>query len=152
MRKNICYNKIMRKILCFLTAVLMMATVVCGSEIIRENAFAADCSYSFLGLKPWYAGLTMDNNCNIKTPSGDETAMAKFVWTIVGNVAYDISLVVGLVATGFIIFGGYLFITSEGDPNKAAKAKKTISSAVIGLVIAVLAAVIINTIIGVLNG
>ena len=144
----------MRKILCFLAAVLMMATVVCGSGVIRENAFAADsCSYSFLGLKPWYEVLDMDGNCNIKAPSGDnEEAMAKFVWTIVGNVAYDISLVVGLVATGFIIFGGYLFITSEGDPNKAAKAKKTITGAVIGLIIAVLAAVIINTIIGVLNG
>ena len=99
----------------------------------------------FFALKPWYHGLT-DGNCNIKNPVDADGGIAKFVWTIVLNILYDISVMVGYVTILMIAWGGYLYMFSRGDVGKAEKGKKTLISAVIGLVIAMLAGVIMNTI------
>ncbi len=124
----------------------------------------------FLGLRPWYMGLAEEvpvengvsgktSTCVIKTPKkgggalddkGDD--LAKFVWTIILNISTDIAILTGYVALGFIIFGGYKYITSAGEPGQVAIAKKTITNAVIGLVIALLATVITNTILVIIRG
>lgn len=139
----------MKKVILFILAVLMTVGVVSYSGVVSETAMAAECDASFLGLRPWYKDLPMDTSCAINSPTEDQ--LPKFVWTIVANVVYDVMLVVGVVAVGFIIFGGYLYMTSGGDPVKAAKAKNVLTAAVVGLLISVLATVIINTIMGILN-
>ena len=50
------------------------------------------------------------------------------------------------MAVGFIVYGGFLYITSQGDPGKALKGKKTLTSAVIGTMIAMLASIAVNTV------
>lgn len=113
----------------------------------------------FFALKPWYHNLT-NSDCSIKNPSElkpdkedtegkndkDSTGMATFIWTIVLNILYDISVLVGYFTILMIAWGGYLYMFSRGDVGKAEKGKKTLISAVIGLVIAMLASVIMNTI------
>ena len=54
---------------------------------------------------------------------------------------------VGLVAVLFIVYGGMLYITSAGDPEKAGKGKTILMYAVIGIVIVALAWTIVNTVI-----
>lgn len=44
-----------------------------------------------------------------------------------------------LVAVAYVIYGGFMFLTSQGEPDKAAGARKTIINAIVGLVIALLA-------------
>lgn len=61
------------------------------------------------------------------------------------NEAYAVA---GLIAVVVIIVGGIQYVTSGGDPGKAAKAKNVILYAVIGLIIVLLAAVITNFVIG----
>ena len=110
----------------------------------------------FLGFRPWYKGLAIrdDNNkCVIGKPATSDsgtTNWAPFIWIVVMNILYDISLVAGLTATGFIIYGGLSYVMSEGDPNKAAKGKNIIQGAVIGLILTIFASVITNTIIDVI--
>ena len=113
----------------------------------------------FFALKPWYHNLT-NSDCSIKNPSElkpdkedtegkndkDSTGMATFIWTIVLNILYDISVLVGYFTILMIAWGGYLYMFSRGDVGKAEKGKKTLISAIIGLVIAMLASVIMNTI------
>ena len=108
----------------------------------------------FFALKPWYHNLT-NSDCSIKNPSElkpdgqdnkDSTGMATFIWTIVLNILYDISVLVGYFTILMIAWGGYLYMFSRGDVGRAEKGKKTLISAVIGLVIAMLASVIMNTI------
>ncbi len=53
-----------------------------------------------------------------------------------------------LVATFFLVKGGYLYITSNGKPEALENAKKTIRNAVIGLVLILSA----NTIVSILSG
>ena len=141
----------MKKVICFLLAVLMAAGVVSSSLTVGDVlADTGSCEYSILGMKPWYAGLELNSDCSVKSPANKD-ALPKFVWTIVGNVAYDVMLVVGVVAVGFIIYGGYMFMIAGGDPGKVAKAKNVLTAAVIGLLVSVLATVIINLIMGVIN-
>ena len=106
---------------------------------------------SFLGFVPWYRGLTEERNgkCEITTPDGGD-GITKLVVTIILNVTADLSLAVGYLAIGFIVYGGYLYIMASGDPSKVAKGKKTLQAAIIGAVIAIMASVIMNLIVATL--
>lgn len=52
--------------------------------------------------------------------------------------------IIGIVAVVMIIFGGFQYLTSAGDPQKAGKARNTILYSVIGLLVAVFAFAIVN--------
>lgn len=104
----------------------------------------------FLGLRPWYYGLCSTSKNEIQEPK-DEEEMKSFVWTIILNILMDLLVIVGYAAMIFIIYGGYQFIMSQGDPGKTAAGKKTLTSAIIGMVIALSASVIVNTGMVILN-
>lgn len=117
---------------------------------IPSNALAAsNCEKTLLGLRPWYHGL-LDGNCELKTPQND-SEVTPFVWKIILNILVDLFSIVGYLAIGFVIYGGYLYILSDGDPGKAAKGKKTITYAVTGIIISILASLIVNFILSVLT-
>ena len=61
------------------------------------------------------------------------------------QVAADIvALLTGLAAVIFIIAGGFAMVTSGGNAEAAANARKRITAAIIGLAVVVLAWTIIN--------
>ena len=60
------------------------------------------------------------------------------------NIINVVIGVIGFVAVAFIIFGGFQYTTSAGDPGKVKKAKDTILYGIIGLVVAMLAYAIVN--------
>lgn len=103
---------------------------------------------NFLGFRPWYQGLTeADCKTLVKVSEKDDGAMglSTFIWTAVLNVVFDLSLAAGYIAIGLVIYGGYLYMMSQGDPGKMAKGKKTLMSAIIGLVITMGATILVNT-------
>ena len=51
---------------------------------------------------------------------------------------------IGLIATGFIIWGGFKYMLARADPNKIISAKKTIINSIIGLVIAMISMTIVS--------
>ena len=114
----------------------------------------SDCGNGsvFFALKPWYAGLTSNINgkCEIGTPRSGQ--IPRFVWAVVLNILYDISMMVGYIAIIMVAWGGYLYMFSRGEPGRAEKGKKTLISAIIGLLIAMLAGVIMNTVALILVG
>ncbi len=63
--------------------------------------------------------------------------------SIAGIVSW-LMYAVGAGAVIMIVYGGIQYITSGGDAGKVAKAKNTIIWSVAGLVLAILAAVIVN--------
>ena len=131
---------------------LILSLSILISGTLAVPAYAVQCETNFLFFRPWYSGLTVDDGgtCVVKTPEAD-AGIPKFVWTIVLNLVADALVAVGFVATGFIVYGGFTYMTSAGDPGKVAKGKKIISSAVIGLVIAMIATILTNTIITVVT-
>lgn len=58
----------------------------------------------------------------------------------------------GIIATIVIIYGGYVWTTSAGDPQKIEKAKKVITGGVIGLILVLSAFIIVNFVINMIGG
>ncbi len=60
------------------------------------------------------------------------------------SVIQALAGIVGLVATGFFVVGGFSYITSSGNPEHLDKAKRTIMYSATGLAITIAAFVISN--------
>ena len=110
---------------------------------------ACGTTTDFLGLTPWYAGGS--TGCLLDDENWTEDKLSVTIWTIVLNLVGDVVGVLGYVAIGLVIWGGYQYMLSQGDAGKAAKGKLTITHAVIGLVITILASTITKTIAGILS-
>lgn len=143
----------MKKIFYFLCAVFMAASVVNLSGVVDNYVFAENntCDRYFLFLKSWDSGLEHDNDCNVTAFDGnkitpDDRDSVGPIWTVILNIVYDLFMVVGVIAAGFVIYAGYGFLTSGGDPGKAAKARKSLVSSIAGILIAVSSSVLVNTI------
>ena len=109
-------------------------------------SFADDaCSNKgkILTLKPWYSGLTNDD-CSLKNPGTDTNSQANYISKIVLNIVDDLLQLIGYTTVGYIMYGGFLMMTSNGAPDKAAHGRKTIMSAAIGLVIALASVALVN--------
>lgn len=146
---EICYDEVMRnKVLATLCSILMvfgfvsvMTPTPVAAAPIEENK--QECGAPvFLGFRPWYASVC--DNDGVKQPTNEDETIA-FVWTIVLNILYDLFLAVGYLALAMVVYGGFLYIMAQGDPAKAMKGQKTLTTAVIGTVITMVATVIVNT-------
>ncbi len=59
---------------------------------------------------------------------------------------------VGILSVAFIVIGGFQYITSAGNEEQAETGKKTLTNAIIGLVIVILSYIIVTVIINALKG
>lgn len=95
----------------------------------------------FLSLPTWYKYL------NPKFENGEckiDFAFPNDIGLILLAVAEILLRLSVLVAVGFIIYGGFLYIFSQAEPDKTARAKWTIFNALIGMGIAMVAVIIVN--------
>jgi len=110
---------------------------------------------AFLGFPNWYRGLDCEGDTDAGTYHvivGGETAIPRFIWTIVLN-ALDILLrIAGILAVVMILFSAFKYVTNGGNESKIAAAKTSLMQAVIGLLIAVAAATIVGFVIAGLTG
>ena len=63
--------------------------------------------------------------------------------TVINNVIEIVLSLLGIVAVGVIIYGGFTYITSQGDSSKVNKGKNIIIYGVAGLIVSLLAYVIV---------
>lgn len=119
------------------------------SLIVPARASAAPgCPTDVLGINTWYRGL-VDGDCKVVPPSNTQPdAVNKFVWTIVLNIIQAALAVAAYVAAFFVVKGGFVYIVAAGSQDKMAEAKNTIKNALIGMVIAMASASIVNAIAG----
>ena len=130
--------------------IIAMSLMVIGSfgasVTFPGISFADDaCSNKgkILTLKPWYSGLTNDD-CSLKNPGADTNSQANYIWKIALNIVDDLLQLIGYTTVGYIMYGGFLMMNSNGAPDKAAHGRKTIMSAAIGLVIALASVALVN--------
>lgn len=134
---------------------LIFATSVGGTVFaaLSPQTVAAECTNgNILTIPPWYDGLTVEDesgNCVIESP--EVKGLSAFIWTIVLNVIEIMLQLVGYIAVAFILYGGFLFLTSGGSAEGAVKARKSILNAVIGLAISVSAVIIVNLVSGAIS-
>lgn len=99
-----------------------------------------------LGFRPWYYGLCGADDEIAQPDNSDEQNLIAFIWTIILNVLFDMMIAVAYIALGFIVYAGIQIVMSQGDPGKLAKGKHTLTSAIIGTIIAMVASVAVNTV------
>lgn len=140
-----------QKILAFLGTILVVGgflTVMAPANVAAEGLGDGSCGApTLLGFRPWYQDLCTGDirgTDEVVQPK-DENETVTFIWTVVLNILYDLFLAVGYLALGFVVYGGFLYIMAQGDPGKAAKGQKTLTSAIIGTILAMAATVIVNT-------
>ncbi|MBQ3432908.1 hypothetical protein IJG22_01255 [Candidatus Saccharibacteria bacterium] len=106
-----------------------------NSDAVYEGRKGSECPV-FLGLTSWDCGVEIK----------DEETLKSGIWQIVANIATDITVIAAYLVLGYVIYGGYQYIFSSGDPNKVASGKKTLTQAFIGLAIVMSAYLIMSTI------
>ena len=133
----------MKKMRMALLALLVLGASLFANLGLGVNVFAADsCNgQAFLGLTPWYKNLREaegSDNCVMRSPTSDKEVIAT-VWTIVINVVTLLTEVIAYLAVAMVVYGGFLYIFSAGNQQRAAKGKKTITNSIVGIIICVLA-------------
>ncbi len=146
----------MKKITKIIVAILfasaaLFATVPAGNVAAAGGPVGeSTCKNHFLGLRAWYDGLT-EADCSVKSPADDaETKI--FVWTIVLNITSMVLGIVGYLAIALVMWGGIQYMLAQGDPGKLAKGKKTITNAVIGIIITMSASIISGAVSEIVSG
>ncbi|PID30843.1 hypothetical protein CSA80_03710 [Candidatus Saccharibacteria bacterium] len=116
---------------------------------------AKQCSKTFLGLKPWFYYLP---DSAFRAPNGSlscdiyhfslfgdkDNGKDSDIVPILLVIADDLIRISGLVAVAFVITGGIRLSVSQGEPEKTKAARQTIINALIGLVIAIVAASVVS--------
>lgn len=125
----------------FVIGLILLGTFIVTTLIARPTpvsaaeGFAGSCR-DFLGLTSWDCGVDISDEKSLKTD----------IWTIVANIATDITVAAAYLVLGYVIYGGYLYTFSGGDPSKVAIGKKALYQAFLGLAIVMSAYVIMSSI------
>lgn len=115
--------------LLFVPVLLLSATV--SAQPVLKDGFCSGANFTTSVGDP-------DCTTNVSTDNFQQT---------VTNIVNLITFIVGAVAVVMIIYGGFKYITSGGDPGKVTSAKNTILYGLIGLVIVAVAQVLTRFII-----
>jgi hypothetical protein len=110
--------------------------------------FAAACTPgqggTFLGFPTWYKYLDGETKAGKCSPIIDFAEHPQQIAAILLAVVEILLRVGGLVAIAFVIMGGFRYLTSQGEPENTASARKTIINALVGLIITIFATVIVR--------
>ncbi len=68
--------------------------------------------------------------------------------SIINNVLMPVYFWAGVIAVGIIVYSGFLYVLSNGEPGKVKKAKDSVLYSVIGLVVVLLAFAITKIVAG----
>ena len=153
-----------------LTAMLVLVLTVSNMVGFSSKTFAADCQVkqtTLLGIPTWYKYLggseVQQRNPADGSPAG--TVCQPLIWTradeklprrdilLIAAAIIDILLrVAGLAAFFYLLYGGFMYLTSSGNSEGVKKAGSTLLNAAIGLAIAISATTIVNYFAGRLSG
>lgn len=143
-----------------LSILVLMAPLLAVASL-SGNAFACDVPQdTILGIPPWYTYLEgeeiqqLDSSGSPKT----ETACQPVVRTrtdlalIMAAILTILIRVAGIAAFIFLLYGGFMYLTSNGNPENVKNAGTTLLNAAIGLAIAISGTVLVNFFAGRLTG
>jgi peptidoglycan biosynthesis protein MviN/MurJ (putative lipid II flippase) len=83
---------------------------------------------------------------------GDEPQKIENLFTSIDKVLGYLLPIAAILAVVFIIIGGYMWMSSAGNPEKVKQAQGTLTWAIIGLVFVVLAALLVRVLIDYIIG
>jgi len=123
----------------------LLTTLVITPATVGVSAASSDnCvqkSKGFLGFPTWYKYLKPhieSGECKLTFRFPRDTGKVLLA------VVEILLRIAGLVAVGFVIYGGFRYMLSQGDPEQNAAARSTIINALIGVVITIIATVAVS--------
>ncbi len=118
-----------------------------GNQNQTPQAGGNQCNVGFTFFPRWYDNGLCENG-KIKSPGdfGNDTASSLGTWAskLALNIVSMLLVAVGYVSLGFIIFGGFKYMTSGDNSSGIAAAQKTILNAVIGLVLSIMSVALVT--------
>ena len=120
--RNIIYSLLFTTCLVLASLVKPVSAFTCPDKTIRENET-----------------VTALSECNVEKTEGNKSLMS--------NVAMLINVfasVMGFLAVGMIIYGGFMLLTAQGDPAKIKRGKDVVTYSIIGVILVMLAYAIVN--------
>lgn len=137
---------------------LVMFLTVLGFVVRAEPVGAAPCepNKTFLGVPTWYRHLDGETDsfgrCSPVLDRNEDGSISLNSGLPIGLAVLEIMLrFAGLVAVVMIFVGSFRYITTQGNPENAAGARKTIINALIGLVIVMISTGLVGYIAGVIS-
>ena len=125
-----------KKFLLPLFAFAILGTSFISTPVFADGFRSGDSCY-LLGAPSW--------DCGVGEITNEETLKAAFP-VIATNILSIITVIASYLVIGYIIYGGYLYMFSNGDTGKVATGKKALNQAFIGLAITLSATVILGAI------
>lgn len=71
---------------------------------------------------------------------------------VIGSFITLVFVLVGLVALGYLVFGGFKWLTSQGEKQAVEEARNHIVAAIVGLIIIFLSYLVVNVLLSFLTG
>lgn len=140
----------MKRLIHYILAIGVMVFGFGAAALIPSATAAAGCTSSFLTFPAWYDGVIDQSTCEVTVPNVDQSGggLPSFIFRIVLNVIEIALQLVAYAAAGFIIYGGFKYLTAAGSPDRITAGRKMITNALIGLVISFLSVAIVNLVSG----
>ena len=124
-------------------SLILISLVIVTLLSVSSPVFAAgkcDAGRGALPVPTWYKYVPLNADCTVNKnhPSIKDNEGRLIILILLG--VFDIVLfIAGFVAVIFVVYGGFKFLTSTGEPQKIAAARTTIFNALIGLAVALIA-------------
>lgn len=138
MLKNIKYTIFLTTLLIFtVTSTIFLTPKPAGACDLTAN----DAKTTVKILTPWYKYLEGSETGEppVCRPDFKDKPLGETATRIGIAVIELLTQIAGFVTLGFLLIGGIKYITSQGEPDGINSAKSTITNAIIGLVIVLLA-------------
>jgi len=122
-----------------------------SKQILKKTIY---CTLGLLGLLticvPAYAAVSQGgwNPGTLKSTGLTDRPVADILITFIDWAL----IIIGLLGVIAFIYGGFVYLTAQGDPQNNEKAKKIIIYAIVGIVVAVLGYVAVDTIDRIMKG
>lgn len=129
--------------LTILASSLFFAPMIVHAQTGANPEACKGSSSNFFGFPTWYKYLSpaiTDNGCELSFDA------SKDIPKVLLAIFEIIMRILGVVAIVMVVWGGFQYITSQGEPEATKNARNTIVNALIGLGIALSATVIVNLI------
>lgn len=98
-------------------------------------------SITFLKFPTWYQYLQGEDIAGKCTPIVNAESD---ILPIVVAIVEILLRIIGLAAVVYVVYGGFKYVTSQGQPDATAQARHTIQNALIGLVISMIASLAVS--------
>lgn len=121
-----------------------MSTQNISTPLAPLTQFAALCEKSVIGFPAWYNGLECDGTQPVFKDINN-------LWIVCLNILEMLIVGAMYLAGGYVVWGGFKYIKSQGESAKVSEAKMAIIQAVAGLCIALASIAIVRFVQGLMT-